>query len=77
MARVRRCSFYVLCAAMWLSVVGCQAIKNSKAFHNLRPHRLHQLNRGPGMTSGHEAYSNFSVPPQPLQQPNPEAANNF
>jgi hypothetical protein len=58
MARVRRYSFYGLCAAMLFNVAGCQAL------HNLRPHRLHRLNRGTGMTSGHEAYSNFSVPPQ-------------
>ena len=37
------------------STCGC-----SKVWHNLQPHRLQQLNRGPGMPTGPEAYSSIS-----------------
>lgn len=33
---------------------GCEVL------HELKPHRLHRWNRGPGMESGYEAY--YSVP---------------
>ena len=38
--------------SLCLATSGC-----SKVWHNLQPYRLHQLNRGPGMETGAEAYS--------------------
>lgn len=38
--------------AVTLSAAGCSSI-----WHELQPHRLHRLNRGPGMPTGPEAYS--------------------
>lgn len=40
------------CLSLCVASTGC-----SSAWHNLQPHRLHQLNRGPGMDTGPDAYS--------------------
>lgn len=42
--------------AVALSAAGCSTI-----WHELQPHRLHRLNRGPGMPTGPEAYSFVSA----------------
>lgn len=35
-----------------LASTGCSSV-----WHNMQLHRLHQMNRGPGMVTGPEAYS--------------------
>jgi hypothetical protein len=51
MATVRHLLFLT---AMVCSLTGCDFL------HNLQPHRLHRLNRGPASSSGSNPY--FSVP---------------
>ena len=44
-----------LLVAAALSIPGCASM-----WHEMQPHRLHRLNRGPGMPTGAEAYSAVS-----------------
>lgn len=41
----------LLLLTLCLATSGC-----SKVWHNLQPYRLQQLNQGPGMVNGAEAY---------------------
>ena len=41
-------------AAVSVAASGC-----SSTWHELQPHRLQRLNRGPGMPTGPEAYSSL------------------
>ena len=59
MATVRHLLFLT---AMVCSLTGCDFL------HNLQPHRLHRLNRGPASSSGSLDISAFSVPdPIPVE----------
>ena len=55
MAAVRRVLLLAGLVAL-LGTGGC-----SSMWHELQPHRLHQLNRGPGMATGPETYSSLVV----------------
>lgn len=52
MTAVRRALLLTGLIAVALSAAGC-----SSMWHELQPHRLQRLNRGPGMPTGAEAYS--------------------
>ena len=52
MKSLPRILFAFACLSLCVVSTGC-----STAWHNLQPHRLHQLNRGPGMDTGPDAYS--------------------
>ena len=53
MPAARRPLIVLVLLSLCLATSGCSTI-----WHNMQPYRLHQLNRGPGMTTGAEAYSN-------------------
>ena len=52
MSVARRPLIVLVLLSLCLATSGCSTI-----WHNLQPYRLHQLNRGPGMMTGAEAYS--------------------
>ncbi len=52
MSVVRRVLLLTGLLAVALGVSGCASF-----WHDLQPHRLQRLNRGPGMPTGPEAYS--------------------
>jgi hypothetical protein len=57
MPGVRFSTIGVLTAGLLFgSLTGCQLM------HEFQPHRLHRWNRGPGMTSGAEAYYSVRDP---------------
>jgi hypothetical protein len=58
---VRRALLVAGVLAAVLSASGCTSV-----WHNMQPHRLHQLNRGPGMPTGAEAYSSVEATAPPV-----------
>ncbi len=52
MHAARRALFVLGLIALATVATGC-----SSMWHELQPHRLQQMNRGPGMPTGPEAYS--------------------
>ena len=56
MTAVRRVLLLTGLIAAALGSSGC-----SSMWHELQPHRLHQMNRGPGMATGPETYSSLVV----------------
>lgn len=52
MTALRRVLLFTGLIAVALCAAGC-----SSMWHELQPHRLQRLNRGPGMPTGAEAYS--------------------
>jgi len=52
MTAVRRAVLLLALAALAAGASGCASV-----WHELKPHRLQRLNRGPGMPTGPEAYS--------------------
>lgn len=57
MSAFRRALLLFGLIAAALMSAGC-----SSMWHNLQPHRLQRLNRGPGMPTGAEAYSAVLYP---------------
>ena len=61
MKAARRVLLMSILLAVALAIPGCASM-----WHELQPHRLHRLNRGPGMPTGAEAYSVVSAEIMPL-----------
>lgn len=57
---ISRAGQWFLLGSVLLVTTGCSF------FHDLKPHRLHRLNRVPDMMSGN-GY-NFSIPPEPIPE---------
>jgi len=72
-ACARRCAYVLVLAAAAAPTIGCtpamQKFSPSEIMHNLQPHRLQRLNRGPGMSS--DAYFSVTDPIPGADDPTP------